>query len=111
MRQLLVEPKSGRKHLIVSVHPNTDHCFVSASGKSLVYRIKGSYIDKKGYFYFKSDDSISPYLNSRLDLPNGYIVPNSFRRKIFSKSSFFKHEFEKFVPQDALRIELSKNTY
>lgn len=52
-------------YLIIAVPHNLHWASLSHSGKSLVYRIKGMYIDSKGYFK-GGEGKISCYINSSL---------------------------------------------
>lgn len=99
-RNKIVKEESGTVWLYVGVPSNLNIAFLSKTGKSLVFRVKGLYIDSKGYFK-GSEDSISGYINQPLAW-----VCTPIKRGYYTTEDIFNYDFGNGEMSNTIKIPL-----
>lgn len=91
--------ENGQKFLIVEVPKNMSEAFISKSGKSLVYRVRGTYLKSNGEICGK-EDKLSGYLHSRFDSE----VKVDGDKFVFIFPNFINYDFGDGIKRSVIRI-------
>lgn len=99
MRNQIVTEKGGI-YLYVQVHPEISYAFISSTGKSLTFRVDGTYIKANGTV-IGAEGEMTGYISSPL-----HNKVEVIRHRHYQKSDIIHHDFGDGMDVETLKIQI-----